>query len=135
MNSTFEVLRNGRVVVLNYCDPFTVESMGNLTRAAAETVLVKATQPVYFIADFTNVTQLPSNILTGSVNLMRGAHPMTAAVIVVANNAFVLMMAESVSRLFSKVIDFNRMSIVRSRAAALTAVDNMLKAEMCAPAI
>jgi hypothetical protein len=89
MGYTHSLERDGRVLVITFTDPFTFEDMKDVTTRLNSEVLDKATRPVHSITDFSAVTRLPSNVLSGSLKLYKTAHPNSGVAAIVVSNAFI----------------------------------------------
>ena len=64
------LLREGRVLLLRYTDPFDGrEALANTERYIRE-VYLPATQPIYSISDFTGVTQVRLNMLNDGLKIL-----------------------------------------------------------------
>jgi hypothetical protein len=81
--------REGRIAVITFTDPFTFEDLKESATQMNSEVLDKATRLVHSINDFSAVTRLPSNVLSGSLKLYKTTHPNSGVAVIVVSNAFI----------------------------------------------
>jgi hypothetical protein len=123
---TYEILREGRVGLFTYPSTFTMPEVTAISETYQREVLDKATKKVYTITDLSAVTQLPPNILSGSVNLIRNAHPMNGPMIEVTPNPFINRLAN----VLSKVFPSGKVTVRKTLAEALAEVDRLIAQEV-----
>ena len=121
----YEVLKDGRVLWQVYSDPIDmIEVAAHSTKLQRE-FFDHATQPIHTVSDFSRVTQLPRNIISGSLSIIRNSHPMMGELILITTNRFVTMMA----RIFKQSAAKNRITLCRTSEEAWDVINNLLEQE------
>lgn len=122
-----ELMRNDRVLLITYSDPLDMNEIWRSAEANTRDFLSKANKPIHSIADFSGVTRLPSNVLSGTLRItkMGMSHPMAGHSVVVAPNTFVNLMATTLSRLARGA----SITVRRTLDEAWKEIDRILEAE------
>jgi len=125
MPITYEMLRAGRVALFTYPEKFTGGELTATFEAYQRDVLDKTTKKVLTISDFSAVVQLPPNILSTSMTMIRNSHPMNGQMIEVTPNPFVNKLAD----ILRKAFPAGTMIICRTVEQALQEADRLLALE------
>ncbi len=120
-----KILRNGRVLVNVYTDPLNFVELAHHIAHVNKAFLDTATKPVHIIADLTAITQVPSQILSGSRQMTRAIHPMSGSAPLVMPNMPMMMIGETIRRLTPRV----KIIVFRTLDEALNYVDGLLEKE------
>jgi hypothetical protein len=124
----YEVLKEGRVLWQVYTDPIDmIEVAAHSTKLQRE-FFDHATQPIHTVSDFSKVTRLPRNVISGSLSIMRNSHPMMGELILITTNRFVTMMA----RIFKRSAEKNRITLCRTSEEAWDVINSLLEQEKIA---
>ena len=121
----YEVVRDGRVLWQVYTDPVDmIEVAAHSTKLQRE-IFDNATLPIHTVSDFSKVTQLPRNVISGSLSIIRNSHPMSGELILITTNRFVTMMA----RIFKQSASRYRITLCRSSVEAWDVITDLLEKE------
>jgi hypothetical protein len=129
MDVTYELTRNGRVFVYHLSGALDLHELKTWTDQWERDILNPAPEPVYFIADFTGITNLPVNMLSGARDMARRPSPNLKLIVFVSNNTFIVKMAT----MFSRMVSMLRMKVVPTFDAAWAEVDRALANEAGQP--
>jgi hypothetical protein len=121
----YELVREGRVLWQTYTDPVDMTEVATYIEKLHRELYDKATRPIHAISDFSAVTQLPKNIISGSLNIMRHSHPMNGELILITTNRFVTTMA----RIFRQSAAKQKISLCRTLDEAWERIDQLLEQE------
>ncbi len=121
----YEVLKDGRVLWQVYTDPIDmIEVAAHSTKMQRE-FFDCTTQPLHTVSDFSKVTQLPHNVISGSLSIIRNSHPMMGELIIITTSRFVTMMGRILKRSAAK----NRITLCRTSEEAWDVINNLLEQE------
>jgi hypothetical protein len=95
-----ELLRNNRVLLLTYTDPLAPADVVSGLDTFKSTY-VTATQPLHSISDASQITRMPSNLLSLVARAKDSPlrHPMAGLFVIVTNSSFVLALVSATARL------------------------------------
>lgn len=122
-----ELLRNNRLTVFTYSDPFTVAEL-NEALATGMSISDSAKGRVYAIHDASQIRSLPRNLLgfasrTGKENV---THRIVGPVCVIAPSMFIHTIVNTIARVLPK----DKLLVVNSMDEALAKIDALLANEL-----
>ena len=120
-----EMIKQGRVAVQTYSDPLEIADMYALKTTMQTEILAEAVEKVHIIADFRQIHQLPTTLLSRGAFMLNNAHPNTGMVVVVIENALVFRMA----RAFTSLAPKQSVKVIDSFDKALKLIDDLLAQE------
>lgn len=124
----YELARDGRVLWQTFTDPVDMVEVAVHSTKMLRAYFDPATKPIHTISDFSQITKLPSNIISGSVNLVNNSHPMSGELILITKNRFVTLMA----RVFIQSAPNTKISLCRTLNEAWKIIDQLLEEEQTA---
>lgn len=125
MEVNTELARNGRVFVYRLSGELDLELVRKLTTQWEDEILKPATQPVYYISDFSNITHLPSGTLSNALSLARRPSPNLRLNVIITRSMFINKMAN----IMASVTKTFRMQVVSSEEEAWKVIDKALAEE------
>ncbi len=126
MPITFEILHQGRVVLITYPSAFTMAEVSSMTDAVKREILSKATEKVHTISDLSAVTKIPANILSLSMGMMKGKPPGIGTIIFVTPNNTMHRFA----RILLSLFPMQKFAICGTVAEALKEADRLIALEI-----
>lgn len=121
----YELVKEGRVLWQTYTDPVDMAEIATHIEKLHRELYDKATKPIHAISDFSAVTKLPKNIISGSLNIMRHSHPMNGELIIITTNRFVTTMA----RIFRQSASRQKITLCKTLGEAWEVIDKLLAKE------
>ena len=121
----YELVKEGRVLWQTYTDPVDMAEIATHIEKLHRQFYDKATRPIHAISDFSAVTKLPKNIISGSLNIMRHSHPMNGELVLITTNRFVTTMA----RIFRQSASRQKITLCQTLDEAWELIDRILEKE------
>jgi hypothetical protein len=87
-----EIIREGRIVVLNYGESFTMGELTQIVERMHREVFNISPKRVYSIVNFLKVTKMPPNVVGQALQKFRVPHPNEGETAVVLRNRFFVSM-------------------------------------------
>src|SRR5215813_6578658 len=122
MTLHIEMARDNRVAVQTFSDPVDIPEVVEIVARLQRDYLDHATKPLHALVDFRRVTKLPSHMLSGVMGPMRKVHPMSGAIVIVTEGAFMSLMAGVLARLVPQY----RMYVCKTLDEAWRIIDEIL---------
>ena len=126
MPITYEVLREGRVVLFTYPSGFTMPEVNASIDSFQREVLDKATKKVHTVSDVTAVTQIPPNVLSLSVGMIKKTPTGVGTMFIVTSQNFINSFAGMLTRLFP----MQKVVICSTVAEAIEQADRLIAREI-----
>lgn len=126
MPITVELIRDNHVVLQTYCDPLDATQMNELKNKMQREILPAAAGKVHIIADFRQVQNIPSTILSSGARMLGTAHPNTGTMVLLTQSAFI----GSMGRVFSRLAPRHSIKMVQSLDEAMEIVDALLSQDI-----
>ena len=120
-----QLIRDGRIFVYTYSEPFEMAEVEEMVNRIHHEVLDKAEKPVYFISDLTRIDQLPPNILTRARAINRHRHRMAGRSFIVVKPGLI----SAIARSLLKVIGTENFLISYSVEDAMGIIEQLLAQE------
>jgi len=126
MPISYEILREGRVVLFTYPSAFTMAEVTAAIDSFQQEVLENATNKVHTISDVSAVTQIPPNVLSLSVGMIKKTPTGIGTMIIVTPQNFINSFANMLTRLFP----LQKVVIRSTVTEALQEADRLIAAEI-----
>ena len=119
------LLRESRVLLLRYTDPFNAtETLANLDRLIRE-IYAPAKNPIHSISDFTALTQIRLTMLSDGIRILRRTIPNSGLMTLITSSP----VANGIANTLAQVLINQNVFVYHSLDAAWSAIDALLAME------
>lgn len=125
MPISYEVLREGRVVLFTFPKAFTMAEVNAVYDACEREILDHSPKKVHAVSDLSAVTEIPPNVLSLSVGMVKRTHPKIGMIVIVTPQRFI----NSLAGLLTKLSPTQKVTIRATVAQALEEVDRLIASE------